>query len=89
MPNVHEKSYRDAQERTELAYERTVLAWQRNRLSELSVLLGAAGIGLVTMKFYPEYWLAGITVMFFSLAGFAYTLYRYFGIKREWRKKRG
>ena len=40
-----------ALERTELARERTVLAWQRNRLSELTVLLGITGVGIVVSRF--------------------------------------
>lgn len=76
-----------AEERTELARERTILAWQRNRLSELAVLLGMFGLGIAIPSLYPEYLPAGLVIIVIACAGMAYTLYRYWSLKKAWREK--
>jgi len=78
-----------ALERTELARERTVLAWQRNRLSELTVLLGITGVGIVVSRFYPEYLFLGGSVVFLALLGMAYTAYHYLSLKGYCKEKNG
>ncbi|MFA4946485.1 MAG: DUF202 domain-containing protein [Candidatus Micrarchaeia archaeon] len=72
-------------ERVLLARERTLLSWQRNRLSEISVLLSVTGIGLVVHKFYPENAAFGLFLIAASLAGLAYVVWRYFSVKKTWR----
>jgi uncharacterized membrane protein YidH (DUF202 family) len=72
-------------ERVLLARERTLLSWQRNRLSEISVLLGVTGIGIAVDKFYPENGSLGLFLIAASLAGLAYVVWRYFSVKKTWR----
>ena len=77
-----------AKERTNLARERTTLAWQRNRLSELTVLLGAMGLGIAITKVYPAYLIVGEAIMSLAFLGIIYTIYRYLSLKKEYTEKR-
>jgi len=66
-----------------LARERTILAWQRNRLSEMTVLLGAVGLGMGVHRFYAELQSLELAIVGISLVSLGYTVWRYFSVKRE------
>ncbi|PIO05792.1 hypothetical protein COT29_04255 [Candidatus Micrarchaeota archaeon CG08_land_8_20_14_0_20_59_11] len=78
-----------AKKRTYLAEERTELAWQRNRLSEMSVLLGTIGAGLILSRFYSEHWQFGAAISTIGAAWLSVVAYRYFTKKGGMRGNGG
>jgi len=74
-----------AKKRTCLAEERTELAWQRNRLSEMGVLLGVIGAGLLLSRFYAEVWQAGTAIAVIGAAWLVAVAHKYFTMKGRMR----
>ncbi|MFH0922740.1 MAG: DUF202 domain-containing protein [Candidatus Micrarchaeota archaeon] len=71
--------------RTDLAEERTELAWQRNRLSEMGVLIGVIGLGLLITRFYEAFWLVGVPIALLGAVWLAIVATRYFTQKNKMR----
>ncbi|MFH0835661.1 MAG: DUF202 domain-containing protein [Candidatus Micrarchaeota archaeon] len=74
-----------AEIRNDLAEERTQLAWQRNRLSEISVLLGVTGLGLLAARFYENYWQFGAAIAVIGVLWLAVVVFRYMTTKNRMR----
>ncbi|MFH1780240.1 MAG: DUF202 domain-containing protein [Candidatus Micrarchaeota archaeon] len=71
--------------RTNLAEERTELAWQRNRLSEMSVLMGVVGLGFLITRFFAEFWVAGVLLSSVGGVWLAIVVFHYFTQKNRMR----